>query len=86
MCSSLGTKYEAGLFSDDAPVAVCVSDLEAGHLLAKQIPDDHRVAYDAPRFRFKLLSKGPGIPLPFKSKLFADINVYKLKKLAPADS
>ena len=44
------------------------------------------VTYDAPRFRFKLLSKGPGIPLPFKSKLFADINVYKLKKLAPANS
>ncbi len=40
------------------------------------------VAYDAPRFRFKLLSKGPGIPVPIRSKLFADINVYLLRKLA----
>lgn len=40
------------------------------------------VAYDAPRFRFKLLSKGPGIPVPFRNKLFADINVYLLRKIA----
>jgi len=44
------------------------------------------VTYDAPRFRFKLLSKGPGIPMPFKSKLFADINVYMLKKTTPVSS
>jgi SAM-dependent methyltransferase len=40
------------------------------------------VTYDAPRFRFKILSKGPGIPVPFKSKLFADINVYMLRKVS----
>ena len=44
------------------------------------------IAYDAPRFRFKLMSKGPGIPVPFKNKLFADINVYMLKKIAPSNS
>lgn len=44
------------------------------------------VTYDAPRFRFKLLSKGPGIPVPFKSKLFADINVYMLRKTAATGS
>jgi SAM-dependent methyltransferase len=38
-------------------------------------------AYDAPRFSFKLLAKGPGIPLPIKSRLFADINIYVLRKL-----
>jgi SAM-dependent methyltransferase len=37
--------------------------------------------YDAPKFRLRLLSKSPGIPMPIKSKLFADINVYALKKL-----
>jgi len=39
------------------------------------------VTYDAPKFSFKLLTKGPGIPLPVKSRLFADINVYVLRKI-----
>lgn len=39
------------------------------------------VAYDAPRFRLKLLSKGAGLPVPWRRRLFADINVYKLRKL-----
>lgn len=39
------------------------------------------VAYDAPSFQLRLLTKSPGIPMPVKSRLFADINVYVLKKL-----
>lgn len=56
-------------------------------LFRRMIRDKFKiVTYDAPRFRFKLLSKGPGIPVPFKNKLFADINIYMLKKIVPADS
>lgn len=39
------------------------------------------LAYDAPTFQLRLLTKAPGIPMPVKSRLFADINVYSLKKL-----
>lgn len=44
------------------------------------------VRYEAPRFRLKLLSKGPGLPVPWRGSLFADINVYMLRKLPRADS
>ena len=39
------------------------------------------VTYDSPKFSLKLLTKGPGIPLPIKSRLFADINVYVLRRI-----
>lgn len=39
------------------------------------------IGYDAPTFQFRLLTKSPGIPLPVKSRLFADINIYALKRL-----
>jgi SAM-dependent methyltransferase len=39
------------------------------------------LVYDAPTFQLRLLTKAPGIPMPVKSRLFADINVYSLKKL-----
>lgn len=39
------------------------------------------IEYDAPTFQFRLLTKAPGIPMPGKSRLFADINVYSLRKL-----
>jgi SAM-dependent methyltransferase len=39
------------------------------------------IDYDAPTFQLRLLTKAPGIPMPVKSRLFADINIYALKKL-----
>jgi len=39
------------------------------------------VEFDAPTFQLRLLTKAPGIPMPVRSTLFSDINVYALRKL-----
>jgi len=39
------------------------------------------IEYSAPSFQLRLLTKAPGIPMPVKSSLFADINIYALRKL-----
>ena len=51
-------------------------------LLKRMIQDRFElIAYDAPSFQLRLLTKSPGIPMPAKSRLFADINVYSLRRL-----
>jgi SAM-dependent methyltransferase len=51
-------------------------------LLKRMIQERFEIIdYDAPSFQLRLLTKSPGIPMPIKSKLFADINIYALKKL-----
>ncbi len=51
-------------------------------LLKRMIHDRFELLeYDAPSFQLRLMVKAPGIPMPVKSRLFADINIYALKKL-----
>jgi SAM-dependent methyltransferase len=42
------------------------------------------LAYDSQRFRLRLLTKAPGIPVPVKHRYFADNNIYVMRKIGPS--
>jgi len=51
-------------------------------LLKRMIQDRFELLeFDAPTFQLRLLTKAPGIPMPRRSILFSDINIYALRRL-----
>ena len=44
------------------------------------------LVYDSQRFRLRLLTKAPGIPVPVKHRYFADNNIYVMRKPGPLEA